>query len=163
MGPPTCYSGVAYPEDSVNRGAGFRVLEAKETHNPRTGNQMMPNFERPMAGRITDDHDVGQEYRRRIGRHIAGLRHKAGLTGRELGLLVGMGPTAISAIETGRNPLPPERYEDFAKALHVSREEFAKFLLEHTNPWLYGMMFHSAKTVAQRVKSIPERATDFRQ
>ena len=122
----------------------------------------MASFERPMAGRITDDQDVGQEYRRRIGRYISSMRHKAGLTGRELGLKVGIGPTGISAIETGRNPVPPERYEDFAKALNVPRDEFAKVLLEHTNPWLYSMMFHGERRVSQRVKTIPERGLDLR-
>jgi transcriptional regulator with XRE-family HTH domain len=123
---------------------------------------MPSSFERPMAGRLTDAQDIGQEYRRRIGRHISALRHKAGLTGRELGNLVGVGPTSISAIETGRNPIPPERYEDFAKALKVSREEFARFMLEHTNPWLYAMLFDKRK-VAHKVSVIPTRGVDLRE
>jgi transcriptional regulator with XRE-family HTH domain len=123
----------------------------------------MPSFERPMAGRITDNADIGQEYRRRIGRYISNLRHKQEMTGRELGDLVGIGVTAVSAIETGRNPLPPERYEDFAKALNVSREEFARFMLEHTNPWLYAMLFTNRKAqVLNKITEIPDRLMDLR-
>src|ERR1051325_9730277 len=136
------------PRDFAQRPRGRCQMlgaETNEVTTTRIRNTMPSSFDRPMAGRLTDTQDVGQEYRRRIGRHIAGLRHKAGLTGRELGQQVGIGPTGISAIETGRNPLPPERYEDFAKALNVPREEFARFMLEHTNPWLYGMLFDKRK------------------
>lgn len=122
----------------------------------------MPSIERPMAGRITDDADVGREYRRRIGRYITKRRRDHGLTQRKLGLVVGIGNTAISHIETGRNPLPPERYEDFADALNIPRLEFGKFILEHTNPWLYVLLFIPHEVTKQMIRKIPDRGLDLR-
>jgi transcriptional regulator with XRE-family HTH domain len=49
--------------------------------------------------------------------------------------------SAISAIEVGRNSVPPERYADFARCLRVEPKEFIKKILELTNPWAYAMLF----------------------
>ena len=41
----------------------------------------------------------------------------------------GLSNNAISAIELGRNPIPPERYRSFADALQQDPKEFGEFLL----------------------------------
>jgi transcriptional regulator with XRE-family HTH domain len=79
-----------------------------------------------------------------------------------VGDTVGVWNTAISAIEIGRNSVPPERYKDFADVLGIPRKEWARFILEQTDPWLYALLFDDEKKVSHRIKTIPERVGDTR-
>lgn len=48
---------------------------------------------------------------------------------------------AISAMENGRQRVPPERYEAFARALDIDAAEFAKTMLRYDNPEAWRLMF----------------------
>jgi transcriptional regulator with XRE-family HTH domain len=117
----------------------------------------------PFAGRITEETDIGYDYRRKVGRYIRNLRERAELTQQRLGDLVGVGNNAISAIELGRNPIPPERYRDFAVALGADQKEFAEFLLEHTDPWLFEMLYGKRRSAKHNLGDIPTRLADRRE
>ena len=98
----------------------------------------MPAFTKPMLLRRGSAND----YKAALGQYIKELRQKAGLTQADFAKLLGITYyTSISAIEVGRNVVPPERYADFAKHLGVAPREFAQRVLELTNPWMYVMMF----------------------
>jgi hypothetical protein len=58
--------------------------------------------------------------------------------------------------------VPPERYEEMADALDVPRMAFAKVMLMHTNPWLFGMLY-PGETDQEELNAIPERVGDERQ
>jgi transcriptional regulator with XRE-family HTH domain len=90
---------------------------------------------------VPGQHDVGAEYRRVIGSWIKGLRVQADLTQKQLAELMDVRETAISAIETGRNTIPPERYEQLANLLNVPAQKFAVHILRYDNPWLFKMIF----------------------
>ena len=64
-----------------------------------------------------------------------------GLTQGELANLINIQTPALSAIETGRNSLPPKYYIGIAEALEFDKKNFAKFLLRYTNPIIYFLMF----------------------
>ena len=87
------------------------------------------------------DRDIAYDYRRVIGRYIRRLRTDAEMTQDELGKVLGMGTTGVSALETGRSVISPDRYATLADTFGVSHEGMAKFILRYTNPWLYGMLF----------------------
>lgn len=123
---------------------------------------MSKAIKQPFAGRVTSDGDIGYDYRRRVGNHVRDLREKAGLTQRELGNLVGVTNNAISAIELGRNPIPPERYEDFAKALRAEPKSFGEFLLEYTDPWLFSLIYGKRRAARHDLGAIPSRVMDIR-
>lgn len=85
--------------------------------------------------------DVAYEYRRVIGAWLRDRRLAVGMTQREVGEALGdLGNTAVSAIEVGRSSLAPEHYEILAKIYKVDPQEFARFMLRWTNPWLYLML-----------------------
>jgi transcriptional regulator with XRE-family HTH domain len=124
----------------------------------------MAGIKRPLSGRNRrGGQDVGFEYRRAVGDRVAELREKAGLTQRELGKAVGIEGSAVSAIELGRNPIPPERYRDFAEALQVSPRTFGMFLFEHTDPWLFGMIYGEERVAAHNLDKLPARLADRRE
>lgn len=102
--------------------------------------------------------DFGLEYRREMGAYIRHLRLERGMTQIELGEALGMGMTAVSAIETGRNSLPPELVEACAEALKVPVKEFAKVFLRWTNPWMYKIFVddHDPRLL-QDLASMPTR------
>ena len=78
------------------------------------------------------------DLRRRLGHWLRVTRIDAGMTQRDLADLVGLeGVNHISAIENGRGNIPPERYTAFSEALGMSRVDFAKVILRHTDPWLF--------------------------
>jgi transcriptional regulator with XRE-family HTH domain len=109
----------------------------------------------PFAGRARKGGtDIGFEYRRKVGRFIALRRGDLELTQEDLGKMVGIRPSAISAIELGRNPIPPERYLAFAVALDLSPDKLGKFLLEYTDPWLFNLIYGEG---AHDISGIPER------
>lgn len=118
----------------------------------------MPSIKNPLSGRIREDgQDIGFEYRRKVGRYLAQHRLDVDLTQEGLGHLVGMRPSAISAIELGRNPIPPERYRDFADALGLEPKAFGLFLLEWTDPWLYALIHGDAKAAKHHLDKVPDR------
>ena len=90
-----------------------------------------------------------QDYKCALGRYIRQLRNSAGLTQAELAeKLCITYYTSISAIETGRNVVPPERYLEFAQALGVLPKDFGRRVLELTNPWMSVMLFEENPTGA---------------
>jgi len=117
----------------------------------------MKAIKHAFSGRLTTDADIGYDYRRKVGNKVRELREKAGLTQRELGKAVDIVNTAISAIEIGRNPIPPERYEAFADALGVDRKEFGEFLLEYTDPWLFALIHGKRRAAKHNLDAIPSR------
>ena len=103
----------------------------------------MARITKPMMDRTPDDDgdDLAYKYRRIIGRRVRELRLKADMTQRELGDLVTIGETGISALELGRSSVSPERYEEFATIFDLDREEWGKWLLRYTDPYLYALIF----------------------
>lgn len=100
----------------------------------------MPSFSNPLAGRGSHS----QALRGDLGAYIRNLRTDLGMTQTDLAQAVGLEYyTAISAIEVGRNVVPPERYLAFAQALGVDPKTFAKKMLELTNPWLFVLLYSS--------------------
>lgn len=98
----------------------------------------MPAHTKPLAGRGETTTDLKLE----LGRYIRDLRTRRGMTQADLAKALGMTfYTAISAIEVGRNTVPPERYLDFAKALGVNPKTFMKTVLRLTNPWAFAILF----------------------
>lgn len=83
-----------------------------------------------------------QEMRREAGRWLRELREKAGLSQRELALLVETDYyTFISQLENGRGRIPPDRYLAWAQALRVAPREFVMTLLKYYDPVTYGILF----------------------
>jgi transcriptional regulator with XRE-family HTH domain len=117
----------------------------------------MKMIKHPFSGRTAEDRDIGFDYRRKVGNKVRDLREAKALTQRELGQLVGMGANAVSAIELGRNPIPPERYEAFAEALGEPQKRFGVFLLEYTDPWLFALIYGKEKAARHNLEQIPDR------
>ena len=72
------------------------------------------------------------------------------IPGKQLADLMDVRETAISAIETGRNTIPPERYEQLAKLLNVPAQKFTVHILRYDNPWLFKMIFLARQAAARR-------------
>jgi transcriptional regulator with XRE-family HTH domain len=85
--------------------------------------------------------DIGYDYRRKIGRFVREQRLRLGMTQAELGEHLGMGNTAVSALELGRSVVAPERFSTMADLFGVPRAEMGKFLLRYTNPWIYALIY----------------------
>ena len=85
--------------------------------------------------------DLAYEYRKTIGNRIRNLRIEKGLTQRELGDLIDLTPTGLSALELGRSSVSPERYAHLADVFKLSRTDWGKWLLRYTDPYLYALMF----------------------
>lgn len=112
-------------------------------------------------GKQDFNRDFGSDYRRAVGDYIVEKRLARGLTQLQLARMLGLRDTAISAIELGRNSLPPERADEMAEALGLNKRQFGKFLLRYTNPWLYAMIWPS-ELPRDAVGQIPERVSDQR-
>lgn len=126
----------------------------------------MPTINRPFHKRVTArgskpsdlTRDVAHDYRRTVGAWIQHHRSDKDLTQKELGDLIGVGPTAISAIELGRGSIPPERYEVLATVLGIPLETFGMTMLRYTNPWCYAMIFgKDDKKLRDDLETIPTR------
>jgi len=120
----------------------------------------MQAMKHPFSGRTGIDRDVGFEYRRKLGNYVRDHREKAGLTQREVGRAVGLSANAVSAIELGRNPIPPERYRSFADVFSIPHKVFAKYLMEYTDPWLFGLMYGEEKVAKHNLGQLPTRFRD---
>ena len=116
----------------------------------------MPAITKPLMGRG----DNTADFKHALGRYIRELRQARGMTQAELARAVGMSYyTAISAIEVGRNTVPPERYYEFAEALKVNPRAFMQNVLALTNPWASAMLFskNPALETKKRSAGLPER------
>lgn len=125
----------------------------------------MKMIKHPFSGRFDEEGlDVGYAYRRKVGQRVKQLREDMGLTQKELGKLTSMSGNAISAIELGRNPIPPERYRAFADALGqdtpAKHKAFGRFLLEYTDPWLFGLIYGDERVANHNLDTIPSRISD---
>jgi transcriptional regulator with XRE-family HTH domain len=99
----------------------------------------MPAHTKPMLGR-----EIGKVLKEELGKYIRDLREARSMTQSDLAKAVGMNYyTGISAIEVGRNVVPPERLVQFADALGVPHQEFGKKVLGYTNPWAYALLFEA--------------------
>lgn len=85
--------------------------------------------------------NMAVEYRRIIGQFLCDRRRELGLTQKALAYALGIGNTAVSAIETGRNTPAPSKYDALADLLEIDRKDFANFLLRYTNPHLYALLY----------------------
>jgi transcriptional regulator with XRE-family HTH domain len=74
-----------------------------------------------------------------------------------------MRDTAISAIELGRNSLPPERLYEMADALGVEPRRFSKMVHRWYNPWSYSCEYpKELPREALKALDLPERLKDHR-
>ena len=129
----------------------------------------MPNFTNAITGRGRKPNggggnlppDVGFEHKRIMGDFIAQRRTALGLTQVELGRALGVSGNVISAVELGRNGPAPDHYIDYADALKLNRKTWGKFLLQHTNPWIFHLMF-PGEMPEQALDRIPPRTRDWR-
>lgn len=86
-----------------------------------------------------------RDLRRMAGVWLKELREARGLSQRALADLVGAEYyTFISQLETGRGRIPPDRYEDWAKALGVPAADFVRTLMRYYDPVTYGILFADA-------------------
>jgi len=98
----------------------------------------MPAFTKPLLGRG----DTSTDLKLALGAYVRELRERRGMTQADLAKAVGLRfNTAVSAIEVGRNTIPPERYLDFANALGVNPRTFMRRVLQLTNPWAFALLF----------------------
>ena len=107
----------------------------------------MTSVTKPMMDRGSNGgfEDRAYSYRRTIGRRVKELRLEAGMTQRELGQTVDVDGNAISSLELGRSSVSPERYRHFAEAFGIGKEEWGKWLLRYTNPYLYALIYSGEK------------------
>ena len=83
-----------------------------------------------------------QELRREGGRWLKQCREDVGLSQRQLAELVGVEYyTFISQLKFGRGPIPPDRYDVWAKALKINPQEFARNILRFYDPVTYRILF----------------------
>jgi transcriptional regulator with XRE-family HTH domain len=83
-----------------------------------------------------------QELRKAAGAWLRTLREKKHFSQRELANLIGAEYyTFISQLETGRGRVPPERYDEWARALEVDAKIFVKTLLSYYDPYTYRVLF----------------------
>lgn len=89
-------------------------------------------------------------YRQLIGRMVRSGRQNLGLNQAEVAKAIGIDPTYLSHIETGKVSLRPDHYEILVKTLKLDRETFGKFVLQHTNPWLFALIYAEAPADLRR-------------
>ena len=119
----------------------------------------MRNPTKPMSDRFEhDDNDLAYLYRRRIGKSLRALREQADMTQAQLAHQLDIGPSAVAGMESGRVGVAPERYEEIASLFGLDRQQFGKFLLRYTNPWMYALIYgHDAIALKYDLDAIPER------
>lgn len=105
--------------------------------------------------------DLGMSNRRIVGDLIKSLRHRKGITQLDVAKALGMRDAAVSAIELGRNSLPPERVAGMADALQVERRWFAKAVLKSYDPWMFSLLFPK-ELPESALEGLPERLVDHR-
>jgi transcriptional regulator with XRE-family HTH domain len=86
--------------------------------------------------------EQAKKLRKDAGRYLKELRQKARLTQQQLAKRLGLDYyTFISQVENGFNRVPPEKLADWAAALNVPVEVFAKELLRYYDPFIYKAIF----------------------
>lgn len=105
---------------------------------------------------------VPERNREIVGQRIRALRLEAGLTQQQLADLVSEGSwwTMWSEIERGQKNLPPELWERTAEVLEQDPHEFARFMLRHTNPWCYAILYGADNELQAELAEIPKRYSD---
>jgi transcriptional regulator with XRE-family HTH domain len=84
-----------------------------------------------------------QQLRREGGRWLKERRESLGLSQRQLAELVGAEYyTFISQLETGRGRIPPDRYDDWGRALKMRGSDFVRQILRYYDPITYNMLFN---------------------
>lgn len=104
----------------------------------------MARITKPMMDRGGVDSlgsDLAYQYRRIIGGRVRQMRLGADMTQRQLADLLGVGETAVSALELGRSVVSPERYAQLADLFRLDRAEWGKWLLRYTDPFLYALIY----------------------
>lgn len=101
----------------------------------------MAAITRPMVTKLARQKDMAGENRRLVGARIKEERLRAGLTQLHLSKLLDVGETTVSALEGGRISVSPQLYSDLVDIFNLDRKEWGSFLLRHTNPWLYLLIF----------------------
>ena len=101
--------------------------------------------------------DIAFDYRRTVGIWLRDLRQSRELTQQDVADQLGLGFTAVSAIEVGRSSVPPEKYEELADLYEVDHKEFAKKMLRYSNPWAFAMIFGADKQLSSDISEIPVR------
>ncbi len=92
------------------------------------------------------DTELAKKLRKQAGLYVKGLRQDAGLTQNELAKRLGLDYyTFISQVENGFNRVPPDKMHDWAKALKVDPQEFARRLLGFYDPHMYQALFGKSK------------------
>lgn len=83
-----------------------------------------------------------QDRRKDGGLWLRELRIAAGLSQRQLAQKVGADYyTFISQLENGRGRVPPNRYEDWARALNIPADVFVFNLMRFYDPFTFGILF----------------------
>jgi len=103
---------------------------------------------------------AGPAYKAALGVWLKQQREAAGLTQKQLARLVGMSfESGISAIELGRNAIPPERLLAFADALGHDPRVFAARVLRFTHPHAYALLLENdpRKAFKAVLEAVPER------
>lgn len=72
---------------------------------------------------------------------LVDLRRSVEITANELAEQVGLDRTDVAEIESGRTPVPPALYQDFAKIYGVEPQGFAKTCLMYSSPSAYEALF----------------------
>jgi transcriptional regulator with XRE-family HTH domain len=76
-----------------------------------------------------------------VGVYLRERRDALGLTQAALAKQLDVSNPKISSWETGKDPLPPERYADIARILDFDVYTFSKVILRYSNPHLFDIMF----------------------
>jgi transcriptional regulator with XRE-family HTH domain len=85
---------------------------------------------------------TASELRRKGGQWLKQLRLNAGLSQRRLSHILRLeNYRFISQLETGRGRIPPDRYQEWARALKVDEQEFVRTLLSYYDPITYRVLF----------------------
>mgnify|MGYP002622974574 CR=1 FL=1 len=93
-----------------------------------------------------------QVLRRTAGRWLKRKREEAGLSQRQLADILGFEYyTFVSQLETGRGRIPPERYEDWARALKIESREFVYILMRYYDPITFSLLFPDAENIDLKV------------
>ena len=83
-----------------------------------------------------------QDLRRRGGRWLKERRERLGVSQRQLAERVGLEYyTFVSQLETGRGRIPPDRYEDWARALDMPKRDFVREMMRYYDPITYRILF----------------------
>jgi len=82
-----------------------------------------------------------ERLRAKAGAWLLDLRRSAEITADELAEQVGLDRADVVEIETGRAPVPPALYQDFANVFAVERRDFAKTCLMYGSPSTYEALF----------------------